>query len=74
MVVVVREVYVDVEIVVVLGVGRVIAYDIIFFAKYRVECGCCGMEEEMVLKVLPGGWVVEVYRVCGKVCAVVRWG
>jgi hypothetical protein len=29
------------------------------------------LEEEMVLEVLPGGWVVEVDRVGGKVVAVV---
>ncbi len=32
------------------------------------------MEEERVLDVLPGRWVVEIYRVGGKVGVVVRWG
>jgi len=32
------------------------------------------LEEERVLGVLRGGWVVEVDRVGGKVVAVVCWG
>ena len=31
------------------------------------------MEEERVLEVLPGGWMVEVDKVGGEVVAVVCW-
>jgi len=48
--------------------GNKVVFDI-----NRAECGCCGLEEERVLEVLPSGWVVEVDRVGGEVVAVVCW-
>ena len=72
-VVVFQKVYIDVEVAVVLGVCRVNAGNKVVFDNYGVECVCSRLEEERVLEVLPGGWVVEVDRVCGKVVAVESW-
>ncbi len=70
-VVIVREVDVDIKACIVLGVTGVNAVDVVVLDYYRVEALCCRVEEERVLKVLPSGGVVKIYRICREVGAVI---
>jgi hypothetical protein len=49
------------------------AGDVVILDYHGVEALCCRVEEERVLKVLPGGRVMKVDGVGGEVGAVVGW-
>ncbi len=50
------------------------ASDVVILDYYRIEALCCRMEEERVLKVLSGGGVVKIDRICREVGAVMVRG